>query len=85
MVHKSEAARDVLADAAKRASEAGRRLKELSTAIQETAHDTVETTRRGSLTYANRLRGCVADYPLASISIALAVGAMLTVLFAARR
>jgi ElaB/YqjD/DUF883 family membrane-anchored ribosome-binding protein len=80
MGSKSEAARDALAQAADRASDAGRRLVELASAMQEKAEDSLRTTRRRSQDYSGRLRECVTDYPLASVGIALAVGALVTVL-----
>jgi ElaB/YqjD/DUF883 family membrane-anchored ribosome-binding protein len=79
---KSDATRDVVAQAAERASDAGRKLAELGSAIQERAQETLRTTgrtmRRSSRDYTNRLRDYVEDYPFAAIGIALAVGAVLS-------
>ncbi|MGH8501415.1 MAG: DUF883 family protein [Gammaproteobacteria bacterium] len=84
MAHTSDTARDTLEQAVQRASEAGRRLKELGTAIEERAYDTARRTRRASQDYTGRLRDIVVDHPLASIGIAVAVGAFISVLFARR-
>lgn len=84
MAHKSDVARDALEQAVERASDAGRRLKELGTAIEERAYDTARSTRRASQDYTGRLRDCVVDYPLASIGVAVAVGAFISILFARR-
>lgn len=84
MHRKSDAARETLAHAAESASEAGKRLVEIGAAMQERARDAVRTKRRDSYAYSNRLRDCVVDYPLASIGVALAIGAIATVLFSRR-
>jgi ElaB/YqjD/DUF883 family membrane-anchored ribosome-binding protein len=84
MAHTTEVARDAVAQAAERASEAGRRLAELGAAIQEKARETLRTSRRGSQDYTGRLRDYVIDHPLASIGVALAVGAFLAALLARR-
>jgi ElaB/YqjD/DUF883 family membrane-anchored ribosome-binding protein len=52
--------------------------------MQEKAHDAVRTTRRTSEEYSGRLRDSVVDYPLATIGIAVAVGALISVLLARR-
>ncbi|MBA2409881.1 MAG: hypothetical protein H0V62_08960 [Gammaproteobacteria bacterium] len=67
-----------------RASDAGRRLKELGTVIEERASDTARSTRRMSEDYTGRLRDRVVDYPLASIGVAVVVGAFISVLLARR-
>jgi ElaB/YqjD/DUF883 family membrane-anchored ribosome-binding protein len=84
MFRKSHSARETLAQAAERASDAGQRLVEIGSAMQEKAHDAVRTTRRTSEEYSGRLRDSVVDYPLAMIGIAVAVGALISVLLARR-
>ena len=85
MSNKSDAAREALSHAAQRASEAGKRLVEIGSAMQEKAYDAVRLTRRGSHGYSNRFRDYVADYPLASIGLALVIGALASMLFSSRR
>ncbi|MDQ3797722.1 MAG: hypothetical protein M3294_09225 [Pseudomonadota bacterium] len=85
MSDKSDSAREALSHAAQRASEAGKRLVEIGSAMQEKAQDALRVTRRSSQDYSNRVRDYVADYPLVSIGIALVIGALASVLFSSRR
>jgi hypothetical protein len=74
---KREAAGDTLAQAAVRASEAGRRLADLAAAIQDKAQASAHATRRHSAEYAGRVGQGVVNHPLVSIGIAMLVGAAL--------
>lgn len=84
MFKRSDAARDALTQAAERASDAGRRLVEIGSAMQERAQDAVHTTRRSSRDYTGRLRESVVEHPLTSIGIAVAITALLSALLARR-
>lgn len=88
MRKRSDVARDALTQAAQHASDAGRRLVEIGSAIQDRAHDAVRARHPSSRDYALRLRDQVSDYPmattLATVGIAVAVGALLTAWLARR-
>jgi ElaB/YqjD/DUF883 family membrane-anchored ribosome-binding protein len=85
MVKKSQTAHDAVAEAAQSASEAGRRLAELGSAIQERTRDTLRTSHRTSHMYTRRLRDYVAHYPLASVGAALTIGAIVSAIVLSRR
>jgi ElaB/YqjD/DUF883 family membrane-anchored ribosome-binding protein len=84
MFKRSSGARDALMQAAERASEAGRRLVEIGSAMQERAQDAVRTTRRSSRDYSGQMREYVTEHPLTAIGITVAITAVLAALFARR-
>jgi ElaB/YqjD/DUF883 family membrane-anchored ribosome-binding protein len=84
MAYKPKVAGDALAQAAARASDAGRRLAELAAAMQDKAQESVHATRRHSEEYSDQLRERVSKYPLASIGIAMLIGAIVSALLARR-
>ncbi len=81
MRKRSDAAHEALTQAAQRASDAGRRLVEIGSAIQDRAHEALRARHRSSRGYAVRLRDHTSDYPLttafATVGAAIAVGALL--------
>jgi hypothetical protein len=88
MRKRSDAAREALIQAAQHASDAGRRLVEIGSAIQDRAYEALRARHQRSGGYAVRLRDHASDYPLtatfATVGVAVAVGALLTAWLARR-
>jgi len=88
MRERLDTGREALTQAAQHASDAGRRLIDIGSAIQDRAHAALHAKHRSSRDYAVRLRDRTSDYPLtttlAAIGVAVAVGALLTIWLARR-